>query len=181
MMLLENMFRTKSSICPLCSIRRIWRFRWFVFSFVVLLSGVAVLVGLRTPTSVEWSTDLAAARREAIIARKPLLLDVSAKWCGPCQRMKLTTLRDAAVVQALTDYVPVMIDIDVHPEIADGLNVNSIPAFFIADPITGRIQKENRQGWMLPHEFLAWLRSDSDSADSERFRDTGKQQLSTAR
>ncbi len=71
--------------------------------------------------------------------------------------MKNQTLPNPKVVESLRKYEFVSIDIDTHPNAAAQLGVNSIPAFFVVDPQTGKVLKENRDGAMSADDFLAWL------------------------
>ena len=60
-------------------------------------------------------------------AQKPIIIDVFATWCGPCQHMKpfleelATTYKD--------DYVFTQVNIDEAQELAIELQVTSVPTF----------------------------------------------------
>jgi thiol:disulfide interchange protein len=128
-----------------------------------------------------WYTDLGTASRRAVAANKRLLLDFSAIWCGPCRSMKTITFADASVVRALEKYVVVSIDVDAHSELARDLDVETIPQFFVVDPSSGKVLKENRIGFMPPEDFLAWLNGNTDGTLSESLPTVNDQSLATTK
>ncbi|HEU5115766.1 MAG TPA: thioredoxin family protein, partial [Isosphaeraceae bacterium] len=62
-------------------------------------------------------------------AVRPIILDFTATWCGPCQAMK-------PVVEQLKDagYPVRAVDIDQHPDLAERYNVHAVPTFVIVQP-----------------------------------------------
>lgn len=85
--------------------------------------------------TVHWRTSLPDAVKEATAAHRPLFLDFSAAWCGPCQEMVRETYKDRDVAQTLNaDFVPVLIDIDEHPDLADRYDAGAIPTLVILTP-----------------------------------------------
>ena len=59
-----------------------------------------------------------------------LLFYFTAKWCGPCQRIKplLQKVSDGADASVLKFF---MIDIDENDEIAQKFNIKSVPTFYL--------------------------------------------------
>ena len=57
---------------------------------------------------------LATAKRED----KPLVLDFSAEWCAPCQRMLRDVFPDPRVADLLKGFVFLTIDTDAYPALA---------------------------------------------------------------
>jgi len=107
---------------------------------------------------IRWRTDLASARQEAIAAKKPLFIEFSATWCPDCQNMKTQTWTQPVAADALQKYIPVAIDTDDHPDLRDKYQVTSIPSFFIVDPATDKIGRENRDGFLPADQMVAWLK-----------------------
>jgi len=86
--------------------------------------------------TVHWQTSFDTAVAQAQREHKPLFLDFSATWCGPCQDMQQTTYRDPDVADILNNkFVPVLIDIDQQKELAARFGVSPIPdeAFVASD------------------------------------------------
>ncbi|TSD63377.1 thioredoxin [Inquilinus sp. KBS0705] len=67
--------------------------------------------------------------QDIIASDKPVLVDFSAEWCGPCKMMApiLKQVKDA-----LGDKVSIIkIDIDKNPQAANALHVQSVPTLMI--------------------------------------------------
>ncbi len=57
---------------------------------------------------------------------KPAIVDFTATWCGPCQR--ITPILEELAVEYEDDIVIYKVDIDKERELAQAFNVSSIPA-----------------------------------------------------
>ena len=75
--------------------------------------------------------------QELLDLGKPILLDFSADWCGPCQRM-LPTIEKLATKHA-DHFSIVKVDVEEYSDLAQEFGVRSIPAlFFLQD---GKVQE----------------------------------------
>ncbi|HWE02517.1 MAG TPA: thioredoxin family protein [Tepidisphaeraceae bacterium] len=132
-------------------------------TFVALLIFLAIDAVIILPRFggkkeiIPWRTDFAAARAEAARTHRPLFLDFTASWCGPCQTMRRTAWTDPAVAAAMADLVPVQIDIDQQGDLARKFGISSIPALLLLDE-RGNVLKE-QAGLLSPDKFIAWLKS----------------------
>jgi thiol:disulfide interchange protein len=127
---------------------------------ILLIFVATALIGAlvewrRPPELVKWRDNLEAARSESNAAGKPLLLYFTADWCGPCQQMRRTTWADARVKAALDGYVPVKIDVDQFPDVAQQFDVLSIPRLVLLDRAGNAVA--SREGLVEPHAMIEWL------------------------
>jgi thiol:disulfide interchange protein len=128
--------------------------------FILIVFGVVTLLmigrNVFTPEErIAWRNDLNAAQREATDGRKHVLLYFTASWCGPCQEMRRTVWTDAKVADAMNRYVPVKIDIDRNPLLAEKYQVQAIPMIAVIDE-QGQVVR-SVEGGMDAGGTVAWL------------------------
>jgi thioredoxin-like negative regulator of GroEL len=118
--------------------------------FVLLLSAAwcgsaaaQVRPAALAPRAVPWQTDLKKAHELSVATGKPLLIVFGAEWCGFCHKLEQTTLADPAMVEYVsTEFIPVHIDYDKQPRVAQILEVKSLPHTVVLSPeanLLGRI------------------------------------------
>lgn len=87
---------------------------------------------------------------QAIQEKRPLLVIVSAKWCGACQVLKRDTILPMCRDRELRDAVVVVVDVDEDPENAKKLMAGEkLPQIVLFNRRTGekwkRFRMEGRQ------------------------------------
>ncbi len=94
------------------------------------------------------------ANFEALKAEgKPMILDFSAAWCGPCQL--IAPMIDQLSEEYNGKIVIGKIDVDENPEISGTFGIRNIPAiFFIKD---GEVQKK-----LLGAQSMATLKEEAE-------------------
>ena len=88
---------------------------------------------LSTTIQAAWLTSFEEAQKIALLSNKLIVVDFTAKWCGPCKEMDLKSWSDWQVEEVLQNYVKLRIDIDLNRDIALKYQVKLIPEMIIID------------------------------------------------
>jgi thiol:disulfide interchange protein DsbD len=75
--------------------------------------GILITVGYleARPAHADWQHDLASARKTALEAGSPLLIDFGASWCQACGELERHTFSDPRVVAETRRFVKVKVDL----------------------------------------------------------------------
>ncbi|TBR22222.1 hypothetical protein EPO15_08460 [bacterium] len=120
---------------------------------------LAAALAAPAAASEGWLTDLAAARKAAAEARKPILVDFQAVWCYSCYYMEENVLSKDAFKKAAEGLVLVKLDVDT-PEggaLKKRLRVGFLPSYVLMDASErelGRVIGEQTEP-----DFLAKLKA----------------------
>jgi len=91
----------------------------------------------QTEDAAFFAEALAKARRE----QKPVVIDFTASWCEPCQRMLRDTLPNANVAALLEQCVFVKVDTDKHPQLAERFGVVGLPDIRFLSPAGNQLRR----------------------------------------
>ena len=84
---------------------------------------------------IDWHAWDPAAFALAAAERKPVLLAISAAWCGACHEMDRTTYADPEVAAIVHKrFVPIRVDADRRPDINDRYNLGGWPTTAFLTP-----------------------------------------------
>lgn len=136
------------------------RFSWGALApcamvLTLVVGGVAFLRPV-LGSEVSWGADFEAARTEAAKSHRPLLIEMTATWCGACRQMQQLTLHDARVTRTLeAACVPVLVDVDQNPDVVSTYAVTAFPTTLLLDP-SGAVLKR-WVGYQPASEFATEL------------------------
>ena len=102
--------------------------------------------------SIDWITDLSAAKEMAKFAGKPLIIDFYAEWCSWCQRMDKDTYANLKVAELAKQFICVKIDTDKQPDVAENYKIRGLPTTVF---LTSEAKKiAIIPGYLPPEKFL---------------------------
>jgi len=81
---------------------------------------------------ISWRQDLAVASEESAASGKPILMQITATWCGACQQMFRDTYSDAQLTRFIHErFIPLKIDADEHPGAISNRSVKCFPTTLV--------------------------------------------------
>ena len=92
-----------------------------------MLAAAARGAAAADPEPIPWRDNYRSALKEADRLGRPVFMEFSADWCGPCRKMEATTYRDEQVVSALRDFVPLKVEFFAGSGLAKKFGVVAIP------------------------------------------------------
>ncbi|MEX0818911.1 MAG: thioredoxin family protein [Pirellulaceae bacterium] len=120
----------------------------------------AVLTAVAAPVvaqdRIPWITELRAAREVAERQNRLVLLHFSREDCMPCKQVERNVFNQPEFIRALTTgYIPVKIDVNQKPQLADFYNIESVPTDVIVTPEGREVQRF--QSLQDPNRYIAML------------------------
>ncbi|MFO7976392.1 MAG: redoxin domain-containing protein [Candidatus Hydrogenedentota bacterium] len=125
------------------------------------LGAIFVLAGMvgvaAESDGIQWVESLDAAKEQAKADNKLIFMDVYGTWCPPCKKMDSETFSDAAVIEALENYVPLKVDSDEQPSVARQYGVQALPTLFVLTADGSPVYRQ--EGFVPAERFLDLLKS----------------------
>lgn len=130
-----------------------------ILSFVLAASIPMLAQG-----TVTWEHDMAAAQKRAKKEGKPILVDIWAEWCPPCQHLKNNVFPTPEAQKALRRYVPVSLMTETKNRmeqpaamaVARNFRVDGYPTLLILDA-NGKERRRQAGAFATGNDFAAWL------------------------
>jgi hypothetical protein len=111
---------------------------------------------------VLWHHDWNTAVAEAAANHKPLLVEFARETSPNCHELaKNGWFRGDIAYAASNDYVPILLDIDVHRDIASQFGVGTVPSLLVIDASSMAVIRDGRDYTFTPDHLLRWLKPDS--------------------
>ena len=92
---------------------------------LLLIVGCGQKVSENNPNGIKWEDNLDAAFAIASKSHKIIMIDFMAEWCPPCKKMDKTTFSNTNIINKITEFIPVRIDVDKQKDIAEEYNGNA--------------------------------------------------------
>lgn len=122
-----------------------------------------------------WRKSYKQACDEARRRRRPILVKITASWCGPCRQMQQLTFTDDRVRRKLKrDFVLLELDADENPDLVSGFHVEAYPTTLVVSPelkVVSRMTGFKSAGDLMSSLELVKFTPDSES-DQESDEDS---------
>jgi thioredoxin 1 len=101
--------------------------RFLILGFALVLAGCTPETTTpKAKTEVKLpTTSTATFDQDVLLAKKPVLVDFGASWCGPCRMM------EPALANLAKNYTVFKVDVDAEPGLAQRYAIRSIPVSMI--------------------------------------------------
>jgi len=122
---------------------------------------------LATPPQINWIEDPKLAVAEAQRQRRPMLLYVTADYCGYCRKMERDSWSNAGVANRVNQqFVPLKLDAEKYEQLVARLGVRGYPATIVLDAESQHVQ--TIEGFVGPQKLLKALENRSTQQSPRR-------------
>jgi thioredoxin-like negative regulator of GroEL len=114
-------------------------------------AGSPFALGGPPRTSISWVADLEQALEQAEILRRPIMVDVWAKWCRWCLELDRRTYSDPEVAKRAQAITCAKVNADQEPEVGRHFRIRGLPTILFFDRHGQEIDRIG--GFLLPDPF----------------------------
>lgn len=125
------------------------------FAMRVVSDAVELQADVPPPSAAELPEFFIALQDQARRENKFLVIDFSASWCQPCQRMIRETFPDSRVAPLLEQCVFLKVDTDEHPALARRFGVVGLPDIRILSSEGKEVRR--LRDYQSPEDFASVL------------------------
>jgi len=93
----------------------------------VKTSGVKTRDTGKSSKSIQWTTSLQAALREAGRTGKPIMIDWFTHWCPPCKMLDKETFAHPKVIKESRKWLTVKVDVDANRQLSMQYGITGFP------------------------------------------------------
>jgi thiol-disulfide isomerase/thioredoxin len=145
----------------------------------VFICSVIAAAAPAEAAEISWRTDFRRAAAESRKQQKPLLVEVTASWCGYCHKMFKQTFSQATVADHVNScFVPVAIDADADQKLVDTIGVQALPTTLVLSPDLRVLKKIT--GFQSAEQLQRQLEQICDGKQAEHFVELEPQPESSA-
>ena len=109
------------------------------------------------PTAIHWETEFERGERLSRRTGRPMLVRVTADWCGHCTHMKQTTYRHRGITQDVNGaFIAIELNVDRNQDLVEQMGVKSLPATLVITPDRRIVARE--QGYRNAEQLSKTLR-----------------------
>lgn len=138
--------------------KKAWRQERAILALLLACLCESASAGAAEAADVFSRLSLSQAKEQAGQDKKLLLLDFTASWCPPCQKMERTTWEDQEVKDWIKqNALAVQIDVDQNSSDTRALQVEAMPTLILFTPAKGGAEFGRKVGYQSPAELLRWL------------------------
>jgi len=112
---------------------------------------------------ITWYHSLPEALAEAKTRKTLVVADAYADWCGWCKKMDQDTFTNTTVQSRMRDFVPLKLDTDKEPELAQRYGITGLPTTLVLDA-SGTVVL-SQAGYLPPTEYLQLLAQAAEKRD----------------
>ncbi|HEX9995722.1 MAG TPA: thioredoxin family protein [Abditibacterium sp.] len=129
------------------------------FNFSAPVSATTATTLAAAPASyIAWNYTFEAAQQQAAATEKPIMIAFYTDWCPACKWMDKEVYWRPGIVEAAQKFVPLKINADTYPQIAERYKVQKFPTLVWTDSY-GNEKSRNDGSLAGPELFAAMQRA----------------------